>query len=60
MYGLLAGIPLRGMIKKNILELTQEMYGPEGTLPDFEKGPDKKDLATRAGQLFLKVKGALG
>ncbi len=60
MYGMLANIPWRGMIKKNVLELTQEMYGPEGTLPDFEGGSGTRDLATRMGQLFLKVKEAWG
>jgi len=60
MYGMIASIPLRGMIKKNILKLMEDMYGPEGIVPDFEEDSGTDDLETRVGQSFLKVKEKFG
>lgn len=35
MYGIMAELPLRGMIKKNVLQIMQQMYGPDGVMPDL-------------------------
>ncbi len=53
-YGMIANIPLRGMIKKNVLKMMQEMYRPNGSPPRLEEPED--DLATRLGLLFLDAK----
>ncbi len=65
MYGLVANIPVRSMVRKNILKMMEGMYGPEGEVPDFSKtGIDvegeeesqEQDLSTKAGLLFMKLK----
>jgi sphinganine-1-phosphate aldolase len=34
-YGLIAKAPVRGMIEKNVREMMEAMYGPEGRMPDL-------------------------
>jgi glutamate/tyrosine decarboxylase-like PLP-dependent enzyme len=36
MYGLIARVPLRGMVKRNIGRMMEDLYGPSGAQPDFE------------------------
>jgi len=40
MYGLMASIPLRGMVKSNVLKILKEMYGPQGRIPDLSSEGD--------------------
>lgn len=54
MYGMIAHIPLRGMIKQNVLKIFMDLYGPAGSQPDLTAPAD--DLATRAAGWFLKVR----
>jgi len=35
MYGLIAHVPLRGMIRKNVLRMMEALYGPGGAQPDL-------------------------
>ena len=60
MYGMISQIPLRGMVKSNVLKLMEDMYGPEAKLPEFDEseGVEEKpaDLATRLALGFLKTK----
>ncbi len=35
MYGLMAKIPLRGLVKSSVLEVMEQMYGPDGELPEL-------------------------
>ncbi len=56
MYGMVAHIPMRGMIKKNVLKLMEGMYGPDGELPDIEGAGQADDLATKLGMMYVKVK----
>ena len=63
MYGMIANIPLRGMVKKNILKMFCELYGSEGrmidpaNLPAEEtSGETKADPTTRAARLYLKIR----
>lgn len=37
MYGMMAKIPLRGMVKSAVLAVMEGMYGPTGELPDLTK-----------------------
>ncbi len=62
-YGMISQIPMRSLIKKNVLKMMLGMYGPDGkmidvTNPDLalEGGEDKPDLATKAGLRFLQLK----
>ncbi|MCP4137036.1 MAG: aspartate aminotransferase family protein [bacterium] len=66
MYGMIANIPLRGMVKKNVLNMFADMYGPDAKmidpaaaaeLEDGEEGsPQEVDFATKAAMFFLKIK----
>ncbi len=40
MYGLMAKMPLRGMVKKNVLQIMKQMYSPEGRMPDLSADGD--------------------
>lgn len=69
MYGMIAHVPLRGMIRKEVTKMMLEMYGPDGHIPDqagngqFEAmdGPAhaKTNWATRAARAYLKLKQKL-
>ncbi len=64
MYGMIANIPLRGMVRKNVLKMFAEMYGPDAKMIDpataglssDEGGGDKPDFATRVAMAYLRVK----
>ena len=34
-YGLMARVPLRGMVKQGVLDLMEKMYGPDAVLPEL-------------------------
>ena len=36
MYGMMAKVPFRGMVKKSVLEVMEKMYGPDAARPDLE------------------------
>jgi len=38
MYGMMAKIPMRGLVKKSVEVVMEGMWGPKGELPDFEEG----------------------
>ncbi len=65
MYGIMAELPLRGMVKKNVLKVMEQLYGPEGAMPDFDASLDddgeapEPDFAIKAATLFLKLKRKL-
>jgi len=51
MYGMMSKMPLRGLVENELLKLLEQLYGPEGMIPDMDA--DKKDLKTIiAGQLI--------
>lgn len=56
MYGMIANIPLRSMVKKNILKMMMDMYSPRGDMPDMAGADQADDLATKAGIKFLEMK----
>jgi sphinganine-1-phosphate aldolase len=58
MYGMMAKIPFRGMIKNSVQGIMEKMYGPEATLPG-EKGEDVEswgDFVEKVGANALEVK----
>ncbi len=64
-YGMISKIPLRGMIRKQVLNMFVDLYGPEGKMIDLEntgvnagegEEAQKPDLATRLGMWFLRMK----
>jgi sphinganine-1-phosphate aldolase len=58
MYGMMAKIPFRFMIKNSVQKIMEEMYGPKGKLPG-PKGEDVQswgDFAEKIGLRALEVK----
>lgn len=51
-YGLIAKAPMRGLVKRNILAMMEQMYGTEGTMPNLgnlpEEGEDEEGGEDRA------------
>jgi hypothetical protein len=57
MYGMIAQVPLRGMVKSNVLKMMEDIYGPEAKLPEFDESEEQPtDLATRLALGFLKIR----
>lgn len=54
MYGMVAKIPMRGLIKNELMNLMEGMYGPEGELPDNDT-PKEDDLTTKMAKLYLEI-----
>ncbi len=55
MYGMVANVPLKGMIKKQVLGMMEEMYGPESKDMSFS-AEKKADLSEKLGKAYLKAK----
>jgi len=70
MYGMIANVPLRGMIRKEILKMMTDMYGPGGkTIDPANTGlsententkRQKSDWATKAALAFVRLKRKFG
>jgi hypothetical protein len=58
MYGMISHIPLRGLVRQNVMKMMTELYGPEGKQPNLSDEPPD-DLATKAGLLFLRLRDEL-
>lgn len=56
-YGMISAVPLRGMIKKQVLRMMMDAYGPGGGAIDLDTPGD--DLATKAGVLLVKAREEL-
>ena len=54
-YGMVSKVPFRGMVKKNVLNMMRDMYGPAGKVVDF--GADKQNgVVEKIARLFLRFK----
>lgn len=58
MYGMMAKIPFRGMIKKTVLTMMEQMYSAEGKMPEPKSGEPENlmELAEKVGYSVLEVK----
>jgi len=54
MYGMMAKLPMRGMIENELLNLMEQMYSVEGQTPALES--DRKDFKTQMASLLIKIK----
>jgi len=59
MYGMISHVPLRGMIRKTVMKMMLDMYGPDVKIPDGE-GVDLGDdwagrIAGRAAEVYLRL-----
>jgi sphinganine-1-phosphate aldolase len=61
MYGMMAKIPFRGMIKKTVLSMMQQMYSAEGTMPAPKSGEPETlmEHAEKLGHQALEMKRRL-
>lgn len=60
MYGMIAHIPMRKMVRNNIMKMMEGMYGPTGQIPDLNLEEDaKEDFAMKAGKWYLKLRDKL-
>ncbi|MBL7664369.1 MAG: aspartate aminotransferase family protein [Bacteriovoracaceae bacterium] len=62
MYGMIAKIPVRSMIKSSVMKMMEQMYSAEGKLPDGNTKPDEDSfeaLAQRVGLQFLDIKDSV-
>ena len=61
MYGMISQVPLRGMVKSNVLKMMEDIYGPEARLPEYDESEEAPtDLATRLAMGFLKIRNRFG
>lgn len=64
MYGMIANIPLRGMVRKNVLKMFAGMYGPDAKMIDpgnveldgEGEESEPQDFATKAAMWYLRMK----
>ena len=56
-YGMVSKVPFRGMVKKNVLKMMLEMYGPSGKVADFsESDKGGGGFVDKIARLFLRFK----
>ena len=58
MYGMMAKIPFRGMIKSSVLSIMEKMYGPDAMMPEDKSGDVENwgDFVEKVGSNALEVK----
>lgn len=62
MYGMIAAVPLRGMVKDQVLRMMMDLYGPGGKMPDLASpdGPSRRlPWSEKAGRLYLSLRNRL-
>lgn len=64
MYGMISAIPLRGMVKKQVLEMMKDMYGPDSRMPELSGGGGGGDehgrpLAEKIGIWYIRLRNRL-
>lgn len=65
-YGMMAHVPLRGMVRQKVLDLFVQMYAPGGAAPDLHAGPPAQGradaLVERLARWYVarKQRGAAG
>ncbi len=57
MYGMIAHLPLRSMVKSSVGKMMENMYGTEGKLPEASDQPS--GFTMKIGSFFLKLLYAL-
>jgi len=55
-YGMVSKVPFRGMVKKNVLKMMRDMYGPAGKVVDFSKSDTRGGFIEKIARLFLRFK----
>jgi len=58
MYGMIAHVPLRALVKREVAKMMNELYGPQCIMPPLSTGPDQES-GPRAGKLLSAGLNAL-
>jgi glutamate/tyrosine decarboxylase-like PLP-dependent enzyme len=57
MYGMMAKVPFRGMIRKSVLAMMEQMYSADGKMPDLSaEDPESQPTAEKLGMKVLQLK----
>ncbi len=66
MYGMIAAVPLRGMVKNQVITMMKDLYGPGGKMPDIASteatgnaASQDLPLAEKLGRLYLSLRNRL-
>ena len=43
MYGMMAKVPIRGLVRQGIMKIMEGLYGPDGAVPDLSKVGEGED-----------------
>jgi glutamate/tyrosine decarboxylase-like PLP-dependent enzyme len=54
-YGMVAKVPLRKMVKKNVLEIMKKSYGPEGGSPELSE-THEQGWKEKLARLFVRLR----
>lgn len=54
MYGMVAKLPLKGLVAKNVLKIMEESYSPGHSGMSLDKAEEDQDLVTRLGTRLVK------
>ncbi len=52
MYGLMAKVPLRGVVRTSVMKVMESLYGPSGEAPDLSKLPDDAGVVDKLAHRF--------
>ena len=55
MYGMIANVPFRGLIKNEVMKMMENLYGPDCKMPSLEGDPSKKTFVDKMTPLLLKI-----
>jgi sphinganine-1-phosphate aldolase len=55
MYGMIANIPFRKLIKNEVMKMMLGLYGPDCKMPSLENDPSKQTLIDKATPIVLKI-----
>jgi sphinganine-1-phosphate aldolase len=56
-YGMVSKVPFRGMVKKNVMKMMRDMYGPAGKVVDFSQSDTGRNgFVEKIARLFLRFK----
>ena len=58
MYGMIAHVPFRALIKREVARMMHDLYGPECVMPPLSDGPGQKNPL--AMQLLARLLNAFG
>jgi len=59
MYGMMAKVPIRGLVDHSVRKIMEQMYSPDGTMPDLGASEEIDGTLLKALDLFDRAKRAI-